>query len=498
MTVTTMPDKVLAKVILITKDENALVGDFLQYYGALFGAENVLVIDNGSSADSPVHQAYHRHVEAGGEVRLDTRPFRDAVNFMSEHMQSLRETCEFILPLETDEFIFLPDRGENHVPSRLDLQQLLRALPDDVSVVRYGSFVCSSVDPKDSGYSAGAYSRPVVQMTRFHDQGWDKIIVRASAFETMTQWCHHARCSRGTKIVHPGLGLLHFHHTGIRRHVERSIPVITSYGYVDTRMPLSEQLRAVAPLVDAPIACGHKLNCYAKHIRRLAVLQSFRMRIGRLPNSVLEMEQYAGHDVPDEAVRAAIMSGALTVACHYAVHHGPSWDDLLYDEPRQDGDIQCSQVRNFFLQEAAPRTDDGPAIRWLDMVPEGVTEILLVGNVDEVRPCADALRQLMALASASIDWVDLSATEAISMGIRRVLRFDPDCQDSLRMLHGYDVVVDARRAVAPSKRANLLPVLFDRTVNPPTYILVGTEDAKDKAAIARMRREGGGIRVLVL
>ena len=500
--------KVLAKVILITKDEHDLVGDFLEYYGTLFGRENVVVVDNGSREDSSVHAVYQRHVEAGGEVRLDARPFCDAVRFMSDHMRTLCDSCEFILPLETDEFLFLPDRDASYTPTREDVAQVLRAVPDDVSVIRYGSFLGSSVDPSEAGYANGAYSRPVLQMTRFHDQGWDKIIVRASAFETMTQWCHHAQCSSGSRLVNPGLGLLHFHQTGLRRQVERSVPVITAYGYVDVRAPLSEQLQAVAPLVDAPIACGHKLNYYARHLRRRAVLQSFRARIGRLPLSAAEMDEYAADVAPDEAVRGAILAGKLTVACPYATPVGPCWDDLLYQEPRTDGDLRCSQVRNFFLiattgrREAGEEKDAKDAKDykgWVDSVPAAAQAVLLIGRATEAVEAAGAVRCI--LPSAKIDWIDTSGngtaagtagTAATGSDIRKARRLDPDCPDSLRLLGGYDVVVDARRGAGTSTRTrtmvNLAPLLMDRDMH-GTYILLGCEAADEETA-RQMRKDG--------
>ena len=241
----------LAKVILITKDEHDLIGDFLAFYGGLFGRENVVVVDNGSGsapgAGEAVQAAYREHRAAGGEVRVDARPFVDAVRFMGEHMRSLVGTCEWILPLETDEFLFLMDRADDagYATAREDVEAALRALPDDVSVLRYGAFLGSSVDPAEAGYRDGAYGRPARQITRFHDQGWDKVIVRASRFEGMAQWCHHAVVSGGVRAVSDRLGLLHFHDAGLRRLVERARPVVESYGYVDPRATLDDYVKHI-------------------------------------------------------------------------------------------------------------------------------------------------------------------------------------------------------------------------------------------------------------
>ena len=125
--------KALAKVIVITKDEHDLIADFLEFYGALFGRENVVVVDNGSDpADERVQGAYRAHLAAGGDVRVDARPFVDAVAFMSEHMRSIAPTCEFILPLETDEFIYMIDRAsdEGYATARADVEAALAGARD--------------------------------------------------------------------------------------------------------------------------------------------------------------------------------------------------------------------------------------------------------------------------------------------------------------------------------------------------------------------------------
>ena len=363
------PPLPLAKVVVITKDEHDLIGDFLEFYGRLFGRENVVVVDNGSADDGSAHAeavqaAYREHRALGGDVRVDARPFVHAASFMSEHMRSLKGECEFLLPLETDEFIFLTDRAGDaaYATAREDVHAALRALPDDVSVMRYGAFLGSSVDPADAGYASGAYSRPVRQITRFHDQGWDKIVVRAARFEAMAQWCHHANVDGGRKVTSDRLGLLHFHAAGLRRLVERAAPVVAAYRYADTRAPLDEQLRALWPLVDAPIACGHKVNYYASHLRRTSALRAFRQRLGRLPGSVEELELYAKAAFPEEAVRRAILDGALAPVSPYQQQQQQlSWDELLYHELRSDGDIRVTHVANFFDGLVSPASPASPA-----------------------------------------------------------------------------------------------------------------------------------------
>jgi hypothetical protein len=378
--------KALATVVLVTKDEYDLVDDFLSYHSALFGAENVVVVDNGST-DERLKPIYRRHREAGVRFILERREFTHASDFMSEHMRALAGGCRFLLPLETDEFIYLmPDHpvaramlceqqkqastartssgGRDFVGwIREAVHEHLLSLPEEISVLRYGAFLGSCVDPSDPGYSVGAYARPAAQITRFKNQDWDKLIIRASAFDRMTVWCHHAAIKEGASTVAAKsalLGLLHFHDTGRRRLIERATPVVRSYRFLDLdRDSTAEQLAKGREKVRDNLMCGHKLEYMLDHLARLETLRAFRRYLGRLPATPAEMERYsqAGDDtaslLPDAAVRADLASGSLSIPAAAALGPVMGWDELLYHESKQPGEFVVRMVSDA-LQQLPP------------------------------------------------------------------------------------------------------------------------------------------------
>ena len=343
------PNKVLAKVILLTKDEPELIGDFLEYYGALFGQSNIVVVDNGST-DSRVAATYARFPAV--HLRIDTRPFPLALDWMSEHMATLRDQCEWILPLETDEFMFvLPradDRGYKLTPG--DVSRYLESLDPDVSVLRYGALYGSAVDPTDGKYVAGVgYERPPRDVTRFYNQGWDKIIVRASTFVRMSQWCHHAIASSGCRVVSNFLGLLHYHETGFKRQVTSALKVMHSFNYVDTDATLQRQLARVVDIEALGVACAHKVGYYGTALRRRITLDAFRRIAGRLPSSAREMERYSSRGDPEAAVAAdAVMLRLAPIG-------SLSWEELLYHEEPRAWEYDVRHVANFISPTATLR-----------------------------------------------------------------------------------------------------------------------------------------------
>ena len=149
-----------------------------------------------------------------------------------------------------------------------------------------------------------------------------KLIVRASAFVRMHVWCHHAVCSSGVEGKSSVLGLLHFHDTGSRRRLERAIPVVHAYRFVDfARSTPSEQLRVAAARHATGPTCGHKLGYLLEHLRRREAIKAFRRHLGRLPSSPGEMDRPPS-----------------------SFEHG--WDDLVFAEAAQEHQLSARQVAN--------------------------------------------------------------------------------------------------------------------------------------------------------
>lgn len=339
----------LAKVILLTRDEYDLIEDWVDFYSTLFDPENIIIVDNGST-NSVVLEAYDRFKKMGIDVRVDDSPFRTATSFMTKHMLDVANSPDapiFILPLETDEFIYIADADKQSTTAltREAVLSALRAVPEDANIIRYASFMGSIVkydDPNPGYKDAFGYTRPARQMTRFFDQGWDKLIVRTSAFRCMTQWCHHSDVKPGASsrpYVCQSLGLLHFHETGFRRQVERSVRVLQSFPYVrvsdehelfpfytnsykeESSMPMGEildRLHQAAKARRAAVPCGHKVEYYDVLLRRRATIRAFRDMLNRLP-TIQELDEYAqrdqdmAHGGPAAAIHRAIRNSALSV-----------------------------------------------------------------------------------------------------------------------------------------------------------------------------------------
>lgn len=251
--------KPIAKVICLTKNEYDLVERFIQYYGYIFGYENIILVDNNST-NPGVLQIYDKYKKKGVTIIQENRKFSEANEFMTEHMQRLKGTCEWILPLETDEFIFWTSDIENPIYSEV-VCDFLRDVPVNISAMRYSMMLGSIVDPNNANYKNGQYLDPVLHITNFFNQNWDKYIVRADAFEQVSQWNHHANISHGEYIVIKELGILHYHETGARRAFEKALSVLESYNMYNNEDSFEVslvKLREISQLQN--IKQGHKVK----------------------------------------------------------------------------------------------------------------------------------------------------------------------------------------------------------------------------------------------
>lgn len=98
--------KSLAKIVVFTKDEYDLIHDFLEYHGLVFGHENIVVVDNGSTHPE-VLRVYEHFSALGTVVVKDTRSVQCHSDILNARMTGLRTSCHYLIPLDTDEFIVI-------------------------------------------------------------------------------------------------------------------------------------------------------------------------------------------------------------------------------------------------------------------------------------------------------------------------------------------------------------------------------------------------------
>ena len=290
-----MSDMKLAKVIVLSKDEYDLIDDFLEFYGSLFGYENIVVVDNGST-DARVLDIYEIYKEKGVIIEVDAdRGMMSMASIVTDAIHRHKAGYKFVIPLDTDEFMFLPG---DHNMDKSKLISLLTDVADDVSIVRYSCFLGSVADDTSADYVSFKHTRPAVSITKFYDQGWDKLIVRSDAFVAISQGNHHAQVTGG-KTQKLNLGLLHFHETGSRRKRERCMMSMIGYQQfspADFVLPVEAQVDKCEFVISKKGFGGHRVDQFIIFVKRELICNEFIKVLGRLPSieevdSVMSVER---------------------------------------------------------------------------------------------------------------------------------------------------------------------------------------------------------------
>jgi predicted O-methyltransferase YrrM len=238
------------------------------------------------------------------------------------------------------------------------------------------------VNPEDSTYDKqlGAYPRPTTDISRFCNQGWDKLIIRASEFVRMSQWCHHAEVKTTSKdmcLKSDFLGLLHYHDTGFRRKLESAARVLKTFSYIpnikvtpDVMSNIEDVRRkhqACQVLIKKGVACGHKLEYYDLFLRRALAIHALKdLFDGRTPSSNKELDDLTNHDDPEMIIMQHRLMNDLpeyTDTDSTATSSSPNTETLLYHDsvptsslisslPDKLGEV-ITHVKNFFMSRAS-------------------------------------------------------------------------------------------------------------------------------------------------
>ena len=130
----------VTKVICVTKDEYDLIETFIVFYGKIFGYNNVIIIDNGST-DQRVLDVYKKYPEV--EVRVDAFCFQQVTEVMTKYIIEYKDTCDYMLLLETDEYLYWEGDDE------LDEDKVRRYIETLPSQARFGKIYQSVVGPDE-------------------------------------------------------------------------------------------------------------------------------------------------------------------------------------------------------------------------------------------------------------------------------------------------------------------------------------------------------------
>lgn len=266
--------KNLVKIFTVTKDETDLINDFVLYHGSIFGYTNIVLIDNMSSC--PIVLNLYRKFRNLG-VNIESHASYEGNSqgqAFTKSMSRHKNTCRFLVGLDTDEFIQVPGFTTDpfkwtsvHLKSKFEIY--FNSLPKEATKFSMSTYYNSVPNTTSPGYIDQKLVRPATDTIYFQKTTAKKYFFRSNAFLSTVNGCHNGKTTRGKE--HPtSVCYIHFHNTGARRTIERARGVINGYNYTDTSSDLNRQLVDLSR-VSSPIGY-HRVLEYAIFLSKILTL----------------------------------------------------------------------------------------------------------------------------------------------------------------------------------------------------------------------------------
>ena len=224
----------IARIFSVSKNETDLIEDFIIYHGKIFGFENVIIIDNGSTCKI-VLDIYSKYKKKGliVEKELGYDGLSQGKHF-TKYMKKYSLNCEFLIGLDTDEFIY---NGT--------IINTLKSLPKKYTKFIVKKYMASFPDKSDIKYIDYKFNRPASNINTFIKEEAipQKCFFRSRSFISTVNGCHNGKVLKGdTKYIND-IEYYHFHSTGKKRSIERSKCIIDGYKYTNLNYPIFQQLK---------------------------------------------------------------------------------------------------------------------------------------------------------------------------------------------------------------------------------------------------------------
>ena len=284
----------MLKLFLMTKNEPALLENWIKYHGYIFGLDNIYVLDG--SDDPQVFRVYEKFQPLGLTVRFSSAGLNDLANELTEMMHYYKGRWSFLIKMDTDEFLaYAPNPASiieyerMHSPNckslyrRMKKWLLLALSPSRLSeinlrITNFSDFF-EKLPITGQTYKASftCWSKPkiesprdicdeITEFTSLHKTRL-KSFFHSSSFVSVDLGCHAGVSSNNSGVIETGLCIIHFHSTSVEDSARRARQVLISHGYItenDSNKELALKLRRLR--LNREMPSFHKIRFYLQYL----------------------------------------------------------------------------------------------------------------------------------------------------------------------------------------------------------------------------------------
>ncbi len=243
--------KAIAKIFTVTKNEYDLIEDFIIYHSYIFGYDNIVIIDNGSTHPDVI-DVYNRYSSKGVQI-LNTSGYdgnKQGLHFTNA-MRCYKDSCEFLIGLDTDCYFTLNTCCDKDI-----ILNYLSSLPKSADIFRMNKFLLSVIDPSSSNYENYKLKRPTECTTFIKRTGYAGVPVvhhsfyRGPNFISTENGNHNGITTTNTSYMCDEIVYVHYHETGKGRTIERCREIMIGYGFITNELSRQEELSRMLNLRD--------------------------------------------------------------------------------------------------------------------------------------------------------------------------------------------------------------------------------------------------------
>jgi len=251
------------KIVLMTKNERYLIKSWIKYHGEIFGYENLYIIDDSTDVDILKYYQSISHLPIKFYINDINSNLNTLTLKINEIMNSIKNECDFMIKLDTDEFIGVYDIHTNDI--FIDKEKVRNSFNN--LVINGYAYKC--------GYTMESYptshkNNPLdyVYFCNPHETNF-KTFFYSNTFLHIDLGSHNGAVispyQNDNKENKTDIMIVHYHYQSFQSYINNCKQAVVSHGYIHPNDTKEVQIQKLS-ITNHYAPSHHKINKYLKYL----------------------------------------------------------------------------------------------------------------------------------------------------------------------------------------------------------------------------------------
>ena len=326
------------KIILMTKNEKYLIKHWIDYHGEIFGYDNLHIIDDSDDIDV---LNYYKTIENLG-ITFYKNPLSNLNNLadtITSVMHSLKNQCDFLIKLDTDEFIGRYDKNTNNIS--IDKEEILESINSlDINGNKYRILYYLDSAPRIH------YTNPL-ESTTFHQPEFRpnyKVFFYSHTFEYCDLGAHSGILVSGydsDNYNKSDLIVVHYHNQNVKQYVDNCKRACLSHGFISEHDSTETQTTKLQNHMNGN--SSHKAKAYYNYLTQPSYKEEYYDKFKNLDIIYTFDKLYNKLFKKKKCIVITTINNPTSQIIHYT--NVPDWDIIIVGDSKTSDDayknIKC-------------------------------------------------------------------------------------------------------------------------------------------------------------